>query len=51
MNIDLKIALIRRYGSQAAASPQLKIREAKLSSLSAATPSQTNARGHSKKSV
>jgi hypothetical protein len=33
MNLDLKIELLRQYGSQVVAAKQLKIREAKLSYL------------------
>jgi hypothetical protein len=33
MNIDLKIELIRRFGTQVVAAKQLNIREAKLSYL------------------
>jgi hypothetical protein len=33
VNIDLKVELIRRFGTQVVAAKQLKIREAKLSYL------------------
>jgi hypothetical protein len=33
MNIDLKVELIRKFGSQVVAAKRLKIREAKLSYL------------------